>query len=151
MSLIHERVRARGESIAVAESLTGGELLAEISALAGASSVLRGGVVAYQDRIKIDVLGVSARDISEHGVVSAEVARAMAAGVASKFMAEWGVATTGVAGPGLIDALPVGSAFVAVVGPSFSEAVRFSFDGNRAEIRRACVVSALNLLKKALD
>jgi nicotinamide mononucleotide (NMN) deamidase PncC len=75
----------------------------------------------------------------------------MAAGVASKFMAEWGVATIGVAGPGLIDGLAVGSAFVAVVGPSFSQAVRFSFDGSRAEIRQACVVSALNLLNKALD
>src|SRR5947209_18993534 len=107
------RLVARHATIAVAEGDTGGVLLAALTAHAGSSEVVRGGVVAYHDELKCALLGVRGQLLETHGAVSAEVAEAMATGVRRLTGADIGVATTGIAGPGgATPAKPVGLAFV---------------------------------------
>ncbi|WP_369217489.1 CinA family protein [Streptomyces flavofungini] len=108
---------ARGETVAVAESLTGGLVAAGLTAVPGASKVFRGSVTAYATDLKRDVLGVDGTLLEERGAVDAEVARQMARGVRAALRADWGIATTGVAGPDPQDGQAVGTVFVAVAGP----------------------------------
>ncbi|MFF3644680.1 CinA family protein [Streptomyces sp. NPDC002564] len=108
---------ARGETLAVAESLTGGLVAAEITAVPGASKVFRGSVTAYATELKRDVLGVDGTLLDERGAVDPEVARQMADGVRTVLRADWGIATTGVAGPDPQDGQPVGTVYVAISGP----------------------------------
>lgn len=110
-------LRVRGETIAVAESLTGGLVAAALTAVPGASQVFRGSVTAYATDLKHRVLGVDAGLLAARGAVDAQVAGQMAAGVRGVLGADWGVATTGVAGPEPQDGQPVGTVFVAVAGP----------------------------------
>ncbi|MEV8315658.1 CinA family protein [Streptomyces sp. NPDC059900] len=110
-------LQARGETLAVAESLTGGLVAAEVTAVPGASRVFRGSVTAYATELKQQVLGVDGTLLAERGAVDAEVALQMAAGVRKVMGADWGIATTGVAGPDPQDGQPVGTVFVAVDGP----------------------------------
>ncbi|MEV7246119.1 MULTISPECIES: CinA family protein [unclassified Streptomyces] len=148
----------RGESLAVAESLTGGLVAAEITAVPGASKVFRGSVTAYATELKRQLLGVDATLLAERGAVDPQVAAEMAAGVRKALGADWGLATTGVAGPDPQDGQPVGTVFVAVDGPLTThpgsagggkvEALRLN--GNRAEIRMESVRSVLALLLKEL-
>ncbi|MFD9391993.1 CinA family protein [Streptomyces sp. NPDC060000] len=144
----------RAETLAVAESLTGGLVAAEITAVPGASKVFRGSVTAYATELKHELLGVDADLLAARGAVDAQVAARMAAGVRRALGADWGIATTGVAGPDPQDGQPVGTVFVAVEGPSGAdsrsaaggkvEALRLN--GDRAEIRRESVRSVLALL-----
>ncbi|MEV7326089.1 CinA family protein [Streptomyces sp. NPDC093970] len=144
----------RGQTLAVAESLTGGLVAAEITGVPGASKVFRGSVTAYATELKHEVLGVDATLLAQHGAVDPQVAAQMAAGVRKALGADWGVATTGVAGPEPQDGRPVGTVFVAVDGPFAAgsgsaaggkvEALRLN--GDRAEIRRESVRSVLALL-----
>ena len=90
---------ARGATVATAESLTGGRLVASLTSVPGASACVTGGVVAYATRVKVDVLGVPADLVAEHGVVSGECAAAMATGVRALLGTTYAMATTGVAGP----------------------------------------------------
>ncbi|GAA3143879.1 CinA family protein [Streptomyces rectiviolaceus] len=110
-------LEARGETLAVAESLTGGLVAAEVTAVPGASRVFRGSVTAYATDLKHQVLGVDGTLLAERGAVDAEVALQMAAGVRKVMGADWGIATTGVAGPDPQDGQAVGTVFVAVDGP----------------------------------
>ncbi|MFD9904940.1 CinA family protein [Streptomyces sp. NPDC059063] len=110
-------MRERGETLAVAESLTGGLVAAEVTAVPGASRAFRGAVTAYATELKRDVLGVDGALLAARGAVDAEVALQMAAGARRLLGADWGVATTGVAGPEPQDGQPVGTVFVAVAGP----------------------------------
>lgn len=110
-------LQARGETLAVAESLTGGLVAAEVTAVPGASRVFRGSVTAYATELKLEVLGVDGTLLAERGAVDAEVALQMAAGVRKVMGADWGIATTGVAGPDPQDGQAVGTVFVAVSGP----------------------------------
>ncbi|MGW7090373.1 CinA family protein [Streptomyces sp. NPDC054871] len=110
-------LQARGETLAVAESLTGGLVAAEVTAVPGASRVFRGSVTAYATELKQEVLGVDGTLLAERGAVDAEVALQMAAGVRKVMGADWGIATTGVAGPEPQDGQAVGTVFVAVDGP----------------------------------
>ena len=154
----------RGQTLAVAESLTGGLVAAEITAVAGASQVFRGSVTAYATDLKRDVLGVDGTLLAAQGAVDPQVAAQMAAGVRKALGADWGLATTGVAGPEPQDGQPVGTVFVAVDGP-FEEAsgvfgggqggkggkvAALRLNGDRAEIRRESVRSVLALLLKEL-
>ena len=141
---------ARGQTLAVAESLTGGLIAAAITEVPGASVVFRGGVVAYATDTKHSLLGVDDRLLAEAGAVDARVAAAMAAGVRERFAATFGVASTGVAGPDPQDGKPVGTVFVAVCGPAGSDVVGPRLAGGRAEIRRATVAEALALLRRRL-
>ncbi|WP_435191633.1 nicotinamide-nucleotide amidohydrolase family protein [Streptomyces sp. bgisy126] len=107
----------RGQTLAVAESLTGGLLAAELTGVPGASASFRGSVTAYATALKHELLGVDAVLLAERGAVDPEVASQMAAGVRARLGADWGIATTGVAGPEPQDGQPVGTVYVAVAGP----------------------------------
>ncbi|MER7791937.1 CinA family protein [Streptomyces sp. NPDC097640] len=137
----------RGQTVAVAESLTGGLLAAELTDVPGASRSFRGSVTAYATDLKRDVLGVDGPLLDARGAVDAEVARQMAGGVRRALGADWGVATTGVAGPTPQDGQPVGTVHVAVAGPSgAAAAVALRLSGDRAGIRRQTVEAAVKLL-----
>jgi nicotinamide-nucleotide amidase len=144
-------VRARGATIAVAESCTGGLLGARLTAIPGASDTFVGGVVAYDDGVKTDILGVPAEILERHGAVSEEVVRAMAAGAARTFGARCTLAITGVAGPGGgTPEKPVGTVWLALQADGATAAVRRVFPGDRAEIRARSAQAALDLLRRHL-
>jgi len=140
----------RGATVAVAESLTGGLVAGELTAVPGASRGFRGSVTAYATALKHDLLGVDAALLAAHGAVDPRVAREMAEGVRDRLGADWGVATTGVAGPDPQDGQPVGTVFVAVAGPAGSEVAALHLTGSRSQIRAASVTAALDLLLAAL-
>jgi len=135
------RLRERGETLACAESLTGGGLAAALTAVPGASASMRGGVVSYATEVKRTVLGVTAEL-----VISAVCAEQMAVGVRDLLGATWGLSTTGVAGPDTQEGQPVGTVFVGVIGPAGAAARRFSLTGSREEIRAATVRAAIGWL-----
>lgn len=146
-----ELLVARGEMIAVAESLTGGLVAAELTAAPGSSQAFRGSVTAYATELKYELLGVDGTLLAERGAVDGEVARQMAEGVRRELGTAWGLATTGVAGPEPQHGQPVGTVFAAVAGPQGGAVVReLSLDGDRAAIREASVRSALRLLRDEL-
>jgi nicotinamide-nucleotide amidase len=142
---------SRGDSVAVAESLTGGALASALVEVPGVSAVLRGGVVAYATELKAALLGVDPELLAREGAVHPEVALQMAAGVRTRLAATWGVATTGVAGPDPQDDQPPGRVFVAVVGPSTSLVERLQLSGDRPAVRAGAVAGALALLSRALQ
>lgn len=137
------RLAARGWTVAVAESLTGGQVTSALVDVPGASASLRGGVVAYATDVKREVLGVDPALLATVGAVDPEVARQMARGVRAHLRADVGVATTGVAGPDPQDGKPVGTVCIAVVTPEGEAADLHLFGGDRAEIRRAATAAAL--------
>jgi nicotinamide-nucleotide amidase len=139
-------LRARGDTIAVAESLTGGMLAAALTAIPGASVVFRGGVVAYATGLKAALLGVPAALLDSHGAVHPEVARAMADGVARRLGATVGAGTTGVAGPDPQDGQPVGTVFIAVSAGGGTTVRSLALSGDRGQIREATVEQSLSLL-----
>ncbi|MFJ5933891.1 CinA family protein [Streptomyces sp. NPDC093071] len=108
----------RDQTLAVAESLTGGLVAAELTGVPGASASFRGSVTAYATALKHELLGVDEALLAERGAVDPEVASQMAAGVRARLGADWGIATTGVAGPDPQDGQPVGTVYVAVAGPA---------------------------------
>ncbi|MEU8528979.1 MULTISPECIES: CinA family protein [Streptomyces] len=137
----------RGGTLAVAESLTGGLVAAELTGVPGASKTFRGSVTAYATALKEQLLGVDGTLLAARGAVDPEVALQMAAGVRVRLGADWGIATTGVAGPDPQDGQPVGTVYVAVAGPAGAGKVAsLRLNGDRAEIRRESVRSVLELL-----
>lgn len=144
-----EALRRRGWSIATAESLTAGRVAATLADVPGCSDVLRGGVVAYQADVKVELLDVAA-DLADRGVVTAAVAEAMARGAQSALRADVGIATTGVAGPEPHAGEPVGSVWIAVATPEQLAARHLSLDGDREAIRAATVVACWDLLADLL-
>jgi nicotinamide-nucleotide amidase len=138
-------------TIAVAESLTGGQLAAAFTAVPGASAVFRGSVTAYATDLKASVLGVDAVLLASSGAVHPEVARQMAQGVRRVCRADVGIATTGVAGPDPQDGRPVGTVYVAVAGDGSVEAEQCELAGGRAQIQRSSTVAALQLTLRHLD
>lgn len=145
-------LEARGETLAVAESLTGGLLGATITDVAGASRVFRGGVIAYATDVKASLLGVDADLLAREGAVHPEVARQLAAGVRTRLDATYGLGLTGVAGPDLQDGRPPGTLFVGLAGPAGADAVGPQVHGlDRAAIRCEAVAAALGLLSSRLD
>ncbi|MFH8366489.1 CinA family protein [Streptomyces sp. NPDC018031] len=141
----------RGQTVAVAESLTGGLVAAELTAVPGASRSFRGSVTAYATEVKREVLGVDGALLAERGAVDPEVARQMARGVRRLLGADWGVATTGVAGPTGQDGRPVGTVFTAVSGPGgVHGTASLRLGGDRGEIRASSAIAALELLLNEL-
>jgi len=140
----------REETLATAESLTGGLLAARLTDVPGASRSFVGGVVSYATRVKVSTLGVPASVVEEHGVVSEECALAMASGVRDRLAATWGLSTTGVAGPDEQEGRPVGTVWVAVAGPAGATARLLDLDGDRAAIRQATCAAVLGLLDDQL-
>lgn len=154
--LVAQRVldvlRGRGETLAVAESLTGGLLAATIVDVPGASRVFRGGLVVYATDLKSTLAGVPADLLGERGAVDPDVAAALAAGARRVCGADWGLGTTGVAGPDPQDGVPVGTVFVAAAGPSGGPVVRrLTLPGERAAIRSGAVAAALTVLGDLLS
>lgn len=144
--VIRELAR-RGLTLAVAESITGGYLAGRICAVAGASEVFRGGVVAYNSEVKFNLLGVP-----EGPVVSEEAAMAMAAGVRKRLGADIGLATTGVAGPAEAEGRPVGTVCIAIsgldeAGISTDVATTLKLPGDRERIRQFATIGLLNMLR----
>ena len=138
-------MREKGLSLAVAESITGGLIGARLTAVPGASDVFRGAVVAYASDVKYETLGVS-----EGPVVSNTAARALAKGVRTLLKADIGIATTGVAGPTEQEGQPVGTVFIGLAFDGENDAHELHLSGDRQQIRKFTVISALNLLRLRL-
>lgn len=138
---------ARGETLATAESCTGGMIAACLTDRAGSSAYFLGGVVVYSNALKASLLDVPERTLIRHGAVSAEVAGAMVRGARRNLGADWAVAVTGVAGPGASEAKPAGLVYIAVAGPGRVIVVeQCRFGGGRAAVRKQTVERALELL-----
>ncbi|MEJ7844865.1 MAG: competence/damage-inducible protein A [Acidimicrobiales bacterium] len=138
-------LEARGLTLAVAESVTGGMIAARLTDVAGVSAVLRGGVVAYSSEVKTAVLGVPAGP-----VITEAAARAMADGVRRALGADVGLATTGVAGPDEAEGRPAGTVIVGLALGEVVEAVELRLPGNRRGVRELGTISALDLLRRRL-
>jgi nicotinamide-nucleotide amidase len=145
-----ELLTSSHRTVAVAESLTGGLVVGALTAIAGASVVVRGGVVAYATDVKADLLGVPGELLDREGPVDPGVATAMAVGVRRLLGATYGLATTGVAGPGPADGKPQGTVFVAVAGPGKNFCQGLQLAGDRQKVRDQTVRSVLSLLVSAL-
>jgi nicotinamide-nucleotide amidase len=141
-----EALRAAGATVAAAESLTGGLVCATLVSVPGASDVVRGAVVAYAADVKTTMLGVPDELVAERGTVDADVAAAMAVGVRDRLGATYGVATTGVAGPGPSEGKPAGTVHIAVASPSGPATRLLTLSGDRDDIRTGTVDALLSWL-----
>jgi nicotinamide-nucleotide amidase len=135
-----------GQTVAAAESLTGGLVAAALTDVPGSSLAFRGGVVSYATDLKVQLLGVDAVMLARNGPVYAPVAVAMAEGVRGRLGATIGVATTGVAGPGPQDGHPAGTVHVAVSLAGDTVVRTMALTGSRDEVRRLTVERVLGLL-----
>ena len=143
--------RARGLTLATAESCTGGLVAARLTAVPGASDVFRGGIVAYDNAVKVAQLDVPAHVLERHGAVSAETAAAMASGARAHLHADVAVSVTGVAGPGGgTPEKPVGLVYLHAAGPGRTRAAEFHVPGDREAVRRRAAASALHLVRTLL-
>jgi PncC family amidohydrolase len=150
-AVVLEKCRASGFSLAVAESCTGGMLGERLTSIPGSSDVFLGGVIAYHNDVKLNLLGVRAEDIERYGAVSEEVALQMASGVREKLGADVGVSVTGIAGPGGgTPEKPIGLVWIAVHASEL-KARRFHVGGDRAEIRQRAAQAALEMVRRALS
>ncbi len=149
--LIGGLLRARGETLALAESCTGGLIGHRITAVPGSSAYLLASLVTYADEAKVRFLGVPPQMIRDHGAVSAEVARAMAAGARRACGADVGLSVTGIAGPtGATDSKPVGLTYVAVADADGGEVEEHHLRGDRAMVKERGAQAALYLLLRRL-
>lgn len=164
------------QTMSFAESCTGGLLSARITESPGVSAVYKGSVVSYSNEAKVEILGIGLQSLQSQGAVSQIVAQEMAQGVRHRFHTDWGVSITGIAGPtGGSTEKPVGTVWIAVSGPvlaegkiqqdqnragnhespkllkSFIEARKYFFKGDRKQIQEQSVVTALELLKEAIE
>lgn len=134
-------------TVVTAESLTGGGVAAALTSLSGSSAYFLGGVMAYSNQLKVELLGVPLEVLAEHGAVSEECARAMAEGARRKLGAGVAVATTGIAGPtGATPAKPVGLVWLAVATEKGVFTLGKNFDGDREMVTRSSINEALALL-----
>jgi nicotinamide-nucleotide amidase len=149
--IVHRLLAERGETVAVAESLTGGLLSAALTEQAGASGTFRGALVVYATDLKESLAGVPGPLLHVAGPVSDGTAAALAAGARERLGADWGIGVTGVAGPTEHDGHPVGTVFVAVAGPESGEVTQLRLPGERAQVRAMTVTTALDLLRRHLS
>jgi nicotinamide-nucleotide amidase len=148
---IHDILTARGEKLAVAESCTGGTIASKFTAMAGASAYFMAGVVSYSNEAKHDILGVSWESLNTYGAVSEQVAREMAEGVRRISNADYGIATTGIAGPGGgSEAKPVGTVWMAVATPTKTIAVMRNSGTDRGQIISRASAYAIEMLYNEL-
>lgn len=136
-------LRAADQSVATAESLTGGLVCATLVDTPGASDVVRGAIVAYQPDLKVDLLGVDPDLIAREGTVHPEVAAQLAVGARTRLSATWGLGTTGVAGPGPAEGHRAGTVHVAVAGPDGVTVRRLDLTGGRESVRHGAVRAVL--------
>ncbi len=148
-----DALRARGETLATAESCTGGLIAAACTSVAGSSEWFERGFVTYSNEAKVESLGVPAALIAAHGAVSEPVVRAMAEGALAHSKAQWSVAVTGIAGPGgAVPGKPVGTVWLALAHRGVvSLAERLQLDGDRSAVREQTVQRALTQLRASLE
>jgi len=137
-------------TLSVAESITGGGLASAITEVSGSSKVFVGGVIAYEDSIKISELKVDAKTLKKFTAVSEEVAKEMAIGALKKFKTDYAIATTGVAGPGKAYGQKAGTVWVAIASKKEVFAIALSLSGSRDLIRHATIESALASFERIL-
>ena len=147
---IIEILKSRGETVSVAESLTGGGLGHALTQVPGASSVFIGGVVAYTSDVKVNILGVKQSTIDQHTVVSEEVAIEMAQGAREKLGSTWAIATTGIAGPGDYMGIREGTVWIAICGP-ICQTLHLTLDSGRDGVRQGAISSAMGTFARILS
>ncbi len=149
---VGDLLAGRGETVAVAESCTGGLLGQRFTATAGSSAYFVGGLLTYSNKLKMRLLGVPRETLVEHGAVSKRTALAMAAGARERCGSDYGIGITGVAGPGGgTEKLPVGTVHIAVAGPAAARShFEARFPGDRARVRQLSTQFALELLRRML-
>jgi nicotinamide-nucleotide amidase len=149
---VGQALKARGWTLAVGESCTGGLLSHRLTQVPGSSQYFLGGVVAYSNSAKQALLGVDELTLTEHGAVSEETAKEMARGARSAFLVHVGVSVTGIAGPdGGTPDKPVGLTYVGVVTPTGERVERFEWSGDREANKQASAEAALGLLLQTLE
>ena len=150
-ALVHGLLLQQEQTVATAESLTGGRLGMLLTETPGSSATFIGGVVAYATEVKISLLGVPEQVVEEHGVVSAECAVAMARGVRELTAATYALSTTGVAGPDAQEGKRPGTVFVGIAGPGAVTALALDLVGSRYEVRDRTCAEALSALRAILE
>jgi PncC family amidohydrolase len=143
---IADLLKRSKQTIAVAESLTGGLIASRLTSVAGSSDYFVGGIVCYSTRVKVSQVGVPAALISQHGVVSKEVAVSLAEEIKKRFRTDIGLSATGAAGPEPVASAPVGKVFIALASHRETEWKELNLQGTRAEIREKAAQAALGLL-----
>ncbi|MBF2027772.1 MAG: competence/damage-inducible protein A [Oscillatoriales cyanobacterium C42_A2020_001] len=152
-SVVGQLLQERKNTLAVAESCTGGGLGAMLTSISGSSSYFWGGVISYDNSVKMGLLGVSPEDLAKHGAVSREVAQQMAVGVRDRLKTTWGLSITGVAGPtGGNSEKPVGLVYIGLAGNGIVKSVEFRFGAERGRdwVRHLSACSALDQLRREL-
>ncbi len=150
--IVADLLRSRGETVAVAESCTGGLLGGRLTELPGSSDYMLGGVISYADAAKRELLGVPAGELDTHGAVSPEVALSMAEGMRSRIGSTYALAVTGIAGPtGATPEKPVGLVYTACAGPSGTLVERHEVPGDRSTVREWSVAAALHQLRRTMS
>lgn len=145
-----DQLRARGETLAVAESMTGGLLASRLTAIAGASQTFLGGVTAYTVSAKASFLGLDPDWLVSVGTVSEACAIALAEAVRARLGATWSLGICGNAGPGAEGQAPVGTVFIALAGPDGTTVRSPKLAGDRAEMQLRCTAQALDRLRRAV-
>ncbi|MBI4556669.1 MAG: CinA family protein [Candidatus Hydrogenedentes bacterium] len=149
--MVGQRLTAARQTLATAESCSGGLVAHRLTNVSGSSNYFRGGIVAYSNEVKTALLGVAQDALARHGAVSEPVALQMAKGARDRFGAEWGIGVTGIAGPtGGSPEKPVGLVYIAVAGPNGMIARRCQFTGERLEIKEQTAEMALQMLLEQL-
>ncbi len=144
-------LKKKGETVATAESLTGGLVAAVLTSVPGSSAVVRGGVVVYATPLKHELAGVDDALLAEHGAVHPDVAAQLAGGARVTCGASWGIGLTGVAGPDPQDGIEPGVVHIGVSGPEVATVHTIGIDGNRHQVRAGAVAAALRLLSTLVD
>jgi nicotinamide-nucleotide amidase len=153
-SVVGEKLRQKGQTVSVAESCTGGGLGAMLTEVAGSSDYFWGGVIAYDNRVKVSSLGVNPQDLAQYGAVSSLVAEQMALGVKTRLGTDWGISITGIAGPGGgSEQKPVGLVYIGLATPDgtvISQEHRFGAIRGREAVRYLGACTALDQLRRQL-
>jgi nicotinamide-nucleotide amidase len=146
--VVGELLKACGQTVATAESCTGGSIAALLTRIPGSSQYVQGGIIAYANEAKVQLLGVPEADLAQHGAVSDQVVRAMARGARLRLNADWGLASSGIMGPdGGSAAKPLGTVWLAVSGPGVDWAARFQMGDHRERSVRKSVLEVLGRLR----
>ena len=147
---IIEHLKSRGETISVAESLTGGGLGHALTQIPGASQVFVGGIIAYTADVKVNFLGVQQSTIDLHTVVSEEVALEMAQGAINRLGSTWAISTTGIAGPGDYMGIREGTVWISICGP-ICQNLQLTLDSGRDGVRQGAISSAIGNFARILS
>ena len=147
---IIEHLKSRGETISVAESLTGGGLGHALTQVPGASQVFVGGIIAYTADVKVNFLGVRQSTIDQHTVVSEEVSLEMAQGAINRLGSTWAISTTGIAGPGDYMGIREGTVWISICGP-ICQTLQLTLDSGRDGVRQGAISSAIGNFARILS